>query len=68
MAEAKIEIKKDMTIAEVLKVKPQAAAILMSRGMHCLGCVIAQGETLEQAAEVHGIPVQELLDAINKEK
>jgi hybrid cluster-associated redox disulfide protein len=68
MAEGKIEINKDMTIAEVLKAKPQAAAILMSRGMHCLGCVIAQGETLEQAAEVHGIPVFELLDAINKEK
>jgi hybrid cluster-associated redox disulfide protein len=40
----------------------------MSRGMHCLGCVIAQGETLEQAAQVHGIPADELLAAINKEK
>lgn len=60
-------INKEMTIAEVLKIKPQAAAILMSRGMHCLGCVIAQGETLEQAAEVHGIPVDELLEAINHE-
>jgi len=66
MPEENIEIKKDMTIAEILKAKPQSAAILMSRGMHCLGCVIAQGETLEQAADVHGIPVQELIDAINK--
>ena len=57
---------KDMTIAEVLKAKPQAAAVLMSRGMNCLGCVIAQGETLEQAADVHGIPVEELLWAINE--
>lgn len=54
-----------MTIAEVLKLKPAAAAVLMTRGMHCLGCVIAQGETLEQAAEVHGIPVEELLEAVN---
>ena len=61
------KITKEMTIAEVLKLKPQAAAILMSRGMHCLGCVIAQGETLEQAAEVHGIPADELLEAINHE-
>jgi hybrid cluster-associated redox disulfide protein len=66
MPEENIEIKKDMTIAEIIKIKPQSASILMSRGMHCLGCVIAQGETLEQAAEVHGIPVQELIDAINK--
>ena len=60
-------ITKDMTIAEVLKLKPSAAAVLMSRGMHCLGCVIAQGETIEQAAEVHGLPVAELLEAINRE-
>jgi len=57
---------KDMTIADILKMKPQAAAALMSHGMHCLGCVIAQGETLAPAAEVHGIPVEELLGAINE--
>ena len=67
MAEQSKPISKDMTIAEILKNKPGAAGILMSRGMHCLGCVIAQGETLEQAAEVHGIPVEELLQAINEE-
>jgi hybrid cluster-associated redox disulfide protein len=66
MGEAPI-ITKDTTIAEVLRLRPSAAAILMSRGMHCLGCVIAQGETLEQAAEVHGIPIAELLEAINRE-
>jgi len=66
MAEEKPKIKKEMTIAEILKAKPEAAAVLMSRGMHCLGCVIAQGETLEQAADVHGIPVDELLKAIDE--
>ncbi len=67
MAEEKIEINKNMTIAEIIKLKPGSAAILMGHGMHCLGCVIAQGETLEQASEVHGIPIEELLAAINKE-
>ncbi len=56
----------EMTIAEALKLKPEAAAILMSKGMHCLGCVIAQGETLAQAADVHGIPLEELLAELNK--
>jgi hybrid cluster-associated redox disulfide protein len=64
MAEKKIT--KDMTIAEALKYKPQIAAILMSKGMHCLGCIIAQGETIEQAADVHGINVEELLKELNK--
>lgn len=62
----KRKITKDMTIAEALKLKPQIAAILMSKGMHCLGCVIAQGETIEQAAEVHGLDVDKLLEELNK--
>jgi hybrid cluster-associated redox disulfide protein len=61
-----IKITKNMTIAEALKIKPQIAAVLMTRGMHCLGCVIAQGETIEQAAEVHGLDIDELIKAINE--
>lgn len=61
-------IKKEMTIAEALKIKPQIAAILMTRGMHCLGCVIAQGETIEQAAEVHGLDVEALVKDLNELK
>ncbi len=66
MEKENFKAKKDMTIAEIIKNKPGAAAILMSRGMHCLGCVIAQGETLEQAADVYGIPIDDLLKAINE--
>ncbi|NQT30192.1 MAG: DUF1858 domain-containing protein [Candidatus Saganbacteria bacterium] len=65
MAEKK-EIGKDMTIAEALKLKPQIADILMSKGMHCLGCVIAHGETIAQAAEVHGLEPDQLLKEINE--
>jgi hybrid cluster-associated redox disulfide protein len=61
-----IKIAKNMTVAEALKIKPQIAAVLMSKGMHCLGCVIAQGETIEQAAEVHGLDADELLKELNE--
>ena len=54
-----------MTIAEALKLKPAIAGVLMGKGMHCLGCVIAQGETIEQAAEVHGLDVEELMQELN---
>ena len=43
-------ITKDMTIGEILSVKPEVAPVLMDAGMHCLGCPSAQGETLEEAA------------------
>ena len=58
-------LRKDMTIAEAIKLKPMIAGLLMSKGMHCIGCVIAQGETLEQAAEVHGLNPDELLQELN---
>lgn len=64
----KILLNKDMTIAEAIKLKPQIAGLLMSKGMHCLGCVIAQGETLEQAAEVHGLNPDDLLRELNEAK
>ena len=55
------EITKEMTIGEILRTAPQIAPILMEAGMHCLGCPSAQGESLEEAAMVHGIDIEELM-------
>lgn len=60
------KITAETTIAEALKHKPHIAAILMGKGMHCIGCVIASGETIAQAAEVHGLDINELLSEINQ--
>jgi hybrid cluster-associated redox disulfide protein len=60
-----MEIKKNMTIGEILRTKADAAGILMSFGMGCIGCPSAQAETLEEAAMVHGINVDEILKALN---
>lgn len=56
---------KDMTIGEILRTNPMAAPILMESGMHCVGCPSAQGETLEEAAMVHGMDVDKLLEKLN---
>ncbi len=58
------EISKDTTIGEALRINPVIAPILMEIGMHCLGCPSAQGETLEEAAMVHGIEVDNLMAKI----
>ena len=50
-------ISKEMTIGEMLRTNPAVAPILMEAGMHCLGCPSAQGETLEEAAMVHGMDI-----------
>ena len=58
-------ITKDMTIQSILKHHEDIAPILMASGMHCLGCAMAHGETLEQACAVHGIDVDALVQQIN---
>ncbi|HKM22770.1 MAG TPA: DUF1858 domain-containing protein [Lachnospiraceae bacterium] len=58
------DISKDMTIGEMLRTNPNVAPILMEAGMHCLGCPSAQGETLEEAAMVHGMDINDLMAKI----
>mgnify|MGYP002672270751 CR=1 FL=1 len=43
----------------------QTAPVLMEVGMHCLGCPASQGESLEEAAMVHGIDADLLIAKIN---
>ena len=57
-------ITKEMTIGAILRAKPDGAPVLMEAGMHCLGCPSAQGESLEEAAMVHGLDIDELMKAI----
>lgn len=56
----------DQAIGEVLKANPKTAEVFQRFGMHCLGCIAASGESIRQAAEVHGIDLDELLTALNK--
>ena len=60
-----LTVDKTMTIGELLRVAPEAAPVLMQIGMHCLGCPSAQGESLEEAAMVHGIAPELLVEKIN---
>ncbi|MDH7593980.1 MAG: DUF1858 domain-containing protein [Methanomicrobiales archaeon] len=54
----------DSTIMELLHEKPDSADILFRFGMGCLGCALARGETIREAAMAHGIPLKELLNAL----
>lgn len=59
-------IYKNMLIGEIIAADPGNAAILMASGMHCVGCPSAQGESLEEAAMVHGMDVDALVTEINE--
>lgn len=60
-------ITKDMLVADALKMGDveKMAEILFGFGMHCLGCVLSHGETIEQAAAAHGVDADEIVKALN---
>lgn len=58
-------ITKDNTISEVLNDYPETRKVFENMGMHCLGCPTATRESIEQAAGVHGLDLEKLIDELN---
>ena len=61
------QVTKETRIGELLNIDVEATApILMGIGMHCLGCPASQMETIEEAAAVHGIDADVLVQMLNE--
>ena len=58
------KVSKDILIGQLLQIDPNIAPILMRAGMHCLGCPSSQMESLEEAAMVHGMDCDDLMEEI----
>lgn len=61
-----MKIEANDTIVVALQKNPNAGEILQSFGMHCLGCAMARGETIEEAAAVHGVAIDDMLAKLNE--
>ncbi len=62
---AQQKITKNMGILDVVTVFPDAATVFQDFGMHCLGCMAAHFENIEQGCIAHGIDADRMVDAIN---
>ena len=60
------QVARDTNIGEHLRIDTGVAPILLGIGMHCLGCPASQGESIAEAAMVHGIDPDALVDKINE--
>ena len=66
MEEKDNKIHKDMTFGELLQQYPKAGPILGSFGLHCIGCHLGTGETIEQGVMAHGMD-KTMLDSMIKQ-
>ena len=67
MKKVKTKITKDMMIGELVEKYPQLGTVLMEEyGFHCIGCMAAGMETLEQGAFVHGMNKKDLTKMVEE--
>ena len=64
----KNKIAKEMNFTEILKKNPDSVKVFLKYDMHCIGCPMAQQETLEEGCKAHGIDADKLVKEINKEE
>jgi hybrid cluster-associated redox disulfide protein len=61
MTKQKIDITKDILIGDLVENYPDLAGVLVEKyGFHCIGCMAAGMETLEEGATVHGMEEKEI--------
>jgi len=61
MKKQKIKITKDILIGDLVENYPELASVLVEKyGFHCIGCMAAGMETLEEGATVHGMEEKEI--------
>lgn len=53
-------------LIQVMEKNPKATEILFEQGMHCIGCSMSSGETLEQGCLAHGMSKKEIEELIKK--
>ena len=64
--ERNMEITRETVIGEIVESCPEAMPAFMEIGMHCIGCAMASGETVEQACAAHGVDPDEFLEYLKK--
>jgi hybrid cluster-associated redox disulfide protein len=61
-----MKVTKKNKIREIIEKKPETISVFQKHGMGCFGCSAAALETVEDAAQVHGIDLDSLIEDLNK--
>lgn len=56
----------EMIIGDVVAAFPQAVPIMLSYGLHCVGCHAQAFDTIEDGARGHGMPDEEIMTMITE--
>ena len=62
----KAKITKEMTIAEAIRKHPKTAFVFIDYGLHCIGCPMAEPETIGEAVKLHRLDLKKFLKDLNE--
>ena len=60
-----MEITLETLIGDIVDYDEDTAEVFLSAGMHCISCPVSRMETVEEAALVHGVDADELVEKLN---
>tara|TARA_Y100000034_G_scaffold136851_1_gene216380 strand:+ start:4147 stop:4374 length:228 start_codon:yes stop_codon:yes gene_type:complete len=60
------KITKDTIIGDIVKNHPEAIEVMLSYGLHCIGCSVQYWETIEGGCKGHGFE-EEKIDNLIKD-
>lgn len=63
------KITKKTNMHQLLMERPELAGLLLSSGMGCIGCPMAEMETIEEGCKAHGMnnkEIDKLVEKLNK--
>ena len=59
-------ITKNMGIMETIQKYPDVVGVFVAHGLGCIGCAMANFETIEQGAAAHGMDIGALMKDLNE--
>ncbi|MBR5872927.1 MAG: DUF1858 domain-containing protein [Oscillospiraceae bacterium] len=59
------QVNKDSIIGDVLDYDKDTGKFFLEMGMHCLGCPMSRGESIEEACQVHNVKCEDIVAKIN---
>jgi len=61
---SKTPITKDMFISDAVSLYPEVVPIFLEYGLHCVGCFVAESETILEGGFAHGMSEPEIENMI----
>ena len=59
-------ITKEMGISDVIQKYPELIPVFIQHGLGCIGCAMANFESIEQGAGAHGMDIDSLMKDLNE--